>query len=88
MEVADMDMVVAVGFGSAYVVKDGDLFYDGEQEWRQEREPKTLAQIEALAKQEPDADWQVILYGPLSGATYQRQGDAKWVLTDSNQGFA
>jgi hypothetical protein len=88
MRTADMDMMIAVGFGSAYATKDGVLIYDGEQDYRAGNEPKTLSFIEEIAKAEPAADWQVILYGPLCGEIYQRQGDAKWVLIDSNEGFA
>lgn len=48
----------------------------------------TVAQAEALALLKPDADWRVILEGPLHGETYQRQGEGRWVLVVKNQGFA
>lgn len=51
-------------------------------------ENKTLADIEAMAIEDPDHDWRVILDGPLRGRTYQRQGEKFWILVDSNRGFA
>jgi hypothetical protein len=77
--VADMDMSICVGFGSAIVTNDGQLFYDGEADLRNDTEPKTLAEIETTAKQFPGSDWRVSLHGPLHGETYQRQGK-RWVM--------
>jgi len=86
--IADMGMSICVGFGSAYVTRDAALVYDGESELRRDIEPKTLADIEAMAAQDPDSDWRVVMCGPLHGETYQRQGRSRWVMVDSNQGFA
>lgn len=84
--VASMDKIVAVGFGTAEVRKNGAMVIDGERppndEW------VTFADAEALAVAEPEEDWRVVLDGPLHGETYQRQGLGNWVLVKRNQGFA
>lgn len=80
------DGVIAVGFGSAFLTKNGKLIYEEPQ--RDDEEYMTGAQALALAKQEPTADWIIGLEGPLSGRTYQFQGDAGFVLVDQNEGFA
>jgi hypothetical protein len=84
--VAPMDMLIAVGFGSATVTKDGELVYDemsisGENYW-------TVQDAENLAIKEPDCDWRINKEGPLHGETFQRQGDNNWVCVESNRGFA
>jgi hypothetical protein len=87
-EVAHMDMGIAVGFGMATVTRDGELVHDGEREYSQGREPWTVADAEKAAAADPDHDWQIELYGPLHGETYQRHEAGRWVLVRSNQGFA
>jgi hypothetical protein len=81
-----MDMVIAVGFGSAFVQKDGEIVYsedivDEENFW-------TVQDAEDAAKLDPAHDWQIVKYGPLHGETFQRQGDGLWVCVESNRGFA
>ncbi len=83
---ADMDMVIAVGFGSAVATKDGKIVYD-EQQVR-DGNYLTVGDIELLAKEEPDCDWRIQKLGPMRGEIFQRQGDEKWVCIESNQGFA
>lgn len=83
-----MKMPVCVGFGVAFVTKDGTTIYDGELDWEGGNEPKTVADIEELAKADPEHDWQIIKHGPLHGETFQRQGDERWVCIESNRGFA
>lgn len=85
-EIADLRMTVAVGFGSASVSRDGEQiwFETGDED----QELYNLAHFEALAAADPDHDWQVCLHGPLRGMTYQRHDVGKWVLIDSNEGFA
>jgi hypothetical protein len=46
-----------------------------------------LSEFEAMATSDPERDWRLILWGPLSGQEYQRQ-DGEWVLVKTNQGFA
>jgi hypothetical protein len=83
---APMDMVIAVGFGSAIVTKDDELVYS---EDRVENETYwTVQDAENIAKLEPDCDWRIAKHGPLHGETFQRQGDGLWVCVESNQGFA
>lgn len=84
--VAPMDMLIAVGFGSAIVTKDDELIYDensisGDNYW-------TVQDAENLAKLEPDCDWRIEKHGPLHGETFQRQGENNWVCVESNEGFA
>lgn len=84
--VAQPDKIIAVGFGSADVTCDGREVYrepnddSGDGYW-------DFARAEAEAVKDPDHDWRATLFGPLHGETYQRQ-DGKWVLVESNQGFA
>lgn len=47
-----------------------------------------VAEVEKLASADPDHDWRIVMFGPLHGEVYQRQGDAKWVLVEKNEGFA
>lgn len=84
--VAAMDMVIAVGFGSAQVWKDKELVYDESDS----EDPNflNLLHFEETAVEDPDHDWRVILYAPLRGSEYQRHDKEKWVLIGSNEGFA
>lgn len=85
-QLARMDMKITVGFGSAYVTKNGKIYYDGSTlDWH---EAKQLSAIERIARRVPDADWRLVMHGPLHGETYQRQGRKRWVMVESNQGFA
>jgi hypothetical protein len=86
--VADLERTICVGFGAAYVTKNNELIYDGEQELRDGKEPKKIKEIEDMAKLDPENDWQISFDGPMHGETYQRQGDNHWVCIESNQGFA
>lgn len=81
---ASMDMVIAVGFGSAYVYKGKKQIYDGERS----DEEKTVADIEEMAKQAPNHDWRIQLYAPLYERIYQRQSDGQWLLIEVGLGFA
>jgi hypothetical protein len=84
--VAPMNMLIAVGFGSAYVMKDNVCVYDegrveGENYW-------TVQDAENMAALDPGHDWQIIKHGPMHGETFQRQGERNWVCVESNKGFA
>jgi len=83
---APLDMVIAVGFGSATVTKDGKTIYDERDAG--EENLMTVAQAEDLAAADPDHDWRIEKYGPLHGEVFQRHGPGKWVCVESNQGFA
>lgn len=81
-----MTGVIAVGFGSATLSKDGQVIYEeGDREFE---DCMTGEQAEALAAADPDHDWRIELYGPLSGRSYQRHGAGEWALIEQNEGFA
>ena len=84
---APMDMVVAVGFGSATVTKDNELIYD-ENFWDENKEYPTVLHFEKMAEKDPDHDWRIEKYGPLHNETFQRHGPKKWVCIESGPGFA
>jgi hypothetical protein len=81
------DGVIAVGFGYAALHKDGAPVWS-EDEAASDNSMMTGADAEALAAQDPDHDWRIVLHGPLSGRTYQRHGLGKWMLVEKNEGFA
>lgn len=83
----DMDRTIAVGFGQAFVVK-GDVTVFYEKPNMEFEDCWTVAQAEAAAAADPDHDWRIVLDGPMHGETYQRQGEGRWVLVESNDGFA
>lgn len=80
--------MICVGFGSADAFNDAGFHYDGESDYAKTGEAKTIGDIEAIAKLDPDHDWKVTFNGPLHGETYQRQGEGIWVMVESNMGFA
>ena len=86
--IAPMDMVIAVGFGSACLTKNGKLVWDEQRANGEWEKMLTVAQAEKLALRDPNADWRIEKHGPLHGETYQRQGPGKWVCIEQNQGFA
>jgi hypothetical protein len=90
-----MAKIVAVGFGEAVATCDGELVADGEKPFIVRNGKKVarkgyirFADIEKLAVAKPRSDWRIKLFSPLHGEVYQRQGKAKWVLVEKNQGFA
>lgn len=85
---APLDMEIAVGFGDAFVTKNGTIIYDGEKAYREGKTVKKVKYFENLARKEPKADWRIIKNGALHGETFQRQGKNNWVCIESNQGFA
>ena len=88
---AEMDKLIAVGFGAAFVSRDGLGVLDGEKvaaDAKSAEEMLSFADAEKLAAADPDHDWRVHLHGPLHGEVYQRQGAAEWILVESDRGFA
>ncbi len=85
--VAPLTMLIGVGFGFCSVTRDGETVWE-EDAALDEQELHDLAHFEAMAKADPDHDWRVDLQAPLRGRTYQRHGADRWVLIDSNEGFA
>jgi hypothetical protein len=81
--------VIAVGFGMAALMRDNRCVYDEPRiEDAKDEDYMTGAQAEAMAAKDPDHDWRIVIHGPLSGRTYQRQGAENWVLIEQNEGFA
>lgn len=86
-KVAPMEMLIAVGFGSACVTCDDEIVY-GEMEFEREgKELWTTQDAENEALKNPEHDWRIEKFGPLHGEVYQRHEPGKWVLIDSNIGF-
>jgi hypothetical protein len=82
------DGVIAVGFGYAGLLRDGQSVYDEPSDAKSDDEYMTGAQAETMAAADPDHDWRIVLEGPLSGRTYQRHGPNAWALVEQNMGFA
>jgi hypothetical protein len=85
-----LESMLAVGFGDCTVTRDQDHVYS-EAEFEHEHpdvEPPSLDVFEQQAASDPDHDWRVLYYGPLSESEYQRQGPGEWVLIRKGMGFA
>lgn len=82
----DEDALIMVGFGWAGVTRDGVTMWS-EGPGDDVPDCWTVRHAEALAAQDPDHDWRIIYQRPLSGATYQRQGDGRWVLVEVDRGL-
>ena len=80
---------ISVGFGDAKLTKNGEIVwqepFDGLHSYD---DCMSVGEAEELAKADPDHDWRIVIYGALSGRTYQRHGDMQWVLVEKNLGFA
>ena len=81
-----MDRIIAVGFGAAGVTKDGDSVYDEQQV--DDENYWTIADAEKAAQADPDHDWRIFFFAPLYEATYQRQGQGRWMLIEKGRCFA
>lgn len=86
-DVLSMDEVLYYGFGGYTVKKDGEVFYKGDSDGNFNTF-KRLKDIEEDAALEPDAKWEVVLFNPLRGATWERRPNGRWILTETNIGFA
>lgn len=86
-QIAPMNMTIAVGFGDAYVTKDGEEIYneldidDYEKLW-------TVKDAEEYARKDPNHKYRIVMYAPLHGETYERNDKGEWVLVSTNRGFA
>lgn len=89
-DIAPMDMLIAVGFGDARVTRDGETVYSELKLPKDATEDMfwTTQDAENEALKDPDHDWRIVLYAPLYGRIFQRQGDGEWVLIGENEGFA
>lgn len=83
-----MDAVIAVGFGSAMLLKDGECVYDEQDVGSGRDDYMTAEEAELLAAADPKHDWRISLIAPLSERHYQRQGEKHWVLYERGEGFA
>lgn len=81
---ADMNTELYFGFGGWTVTLNGQLFFQADPD----EDDLLLSDVEQEARKNPDNDWRAEYYGPLRDATYQRQGDNRWVLIASGPGFA
>ncbi|GJD22964.1 hypothetical protein RIVM261_079200 [Rivularia sp. IAM M-261] len=81
--ICPLDTIIKVGFGTAKIKKNGEAYYDGEEEV----EPKALAYFEEIAQKEK-GEWQLIMEAPLWDATWERQDTNKWVCIKAGRGFA
>lgn len=82
------DAAIAVGFGYAALIKDGQEVWAEPCDDHDWEELLTGEKAEQLAVADPDHDWRIVMEGPLSGRTYQRHGPGSWALVEQNMGFA
>lgn len=82
-----MDAKIAVGFGEAWLLRDGRIAWEEKPNMSFE-ECWDVGKAEQLAAQDPDHDWRILLFGPLQESEYQRQGPESWVLVREGKGFA
>lgn len=85
--VLQMDKVIAVGFGAAFVTCDGETIWqeDIHAEWDTLWSVQTA---EDAALKEPDRDWRIHMIGPLAEGHWQRQAAGVWVMYEKGEGFA
>lgn len=81
------DGFVSVGFGLAGLYRDGVMVIDGEDH-EYEEDMLTGEKCEEIAAADPNHKWEIVLNGPLSGATYERNAEGRWLCTSRNEGFA
>jgi hypothetical protein len=82
---APLDTPILDGFSDTYISKDDKVVYRAKDDF--ENYP-TLKKFELMARKSPGSDWRYVNFTPLHGEVYQRHGKDKWVLGESNQGFA
>ena len=81
------DDLVAAGFGSAGLYRDGVMVIDGDARAETD-EPLTGAECERIASADPGHKWEIVIAAALHGDTFERQPDGRWPCTASNNGFA
>jgi len=81
-----MDDLIMVGFGRAWVTRDGASVWE-ESPQTNEDDCWKAGDAEAAALADPDHDWRIVFNGALSSATYQRHGAGRWVLVERGRGF-
>lgn len=84
--VLPMDKHIAVGFGAAYVTRDGEtVWQESNHDWN---ECWTVHRAELEASADSDHDWCIHLIGPLYEGHFQRQAPSEWVMYKRGDGFA
>ena len=81
----DMNSKLTVGFGCVTVKRGRDILFSDDPDW--DKAP-TLMEYEKMAQEDPDKDWRVVFFAPLSETEFQRQGENNWVLVKKGPGFA
>ena len=81
-----LDTVLYNGFGGYSVFKNRKHFWSGDMNGEWDSFP-TLRKFENIARKEK-ARWEIKLDNPLRGATWLREGNDKWTLIETDQGFA
>lgn len=81
------DFRIAVGFGAAQLTCNGKVVWE-ESPRMSWHDLLTVREAEIMANARDRMDWRIVLFGPLRGRTYQRQGEGNWVLIAQNNGFA
>ncbi|AXH76803.1 MAG: hypothetical protein [Caudoviricetes sp.] len=82
--IANLDMTICVGFGTAQIEKDDVVFFNGEQSDK----IKTLAEFEAIAKKSPESKWICRMDAPLWNAIWERGKNGEWTCIKNGMGFA
>ena len=81
---------ILVGFGTAEILLDGEVVYDGEKRMQVAKswdDLLTFGHAEAVARQFPDSKLEVVLNGPFWGKTWEWRDDW-WIVTGENGGSA
>ena len=84
------NILLAVGFGSVDVLRDGAMVFDAERPPRKHRSGDgfcRLRHVERLARRR-DGLWEVQFYAPLWSATFRRVARSTWVCVEAGEGFA
>ena len=81
---AEMETELYFGFGGWTVTLNGELHFQADPEG----DSPLLLEIERETAKSPDNDWRIEYHGAMRDATYQRQGENRWVLIASGPGFA
>lgn len=86
-----LDAILAVGFGSVAVTRNGETLFDGERPPRKHRSGDGFARLrhaERIARQRGRGRYEVAFYAPLWSATYRRVARSTWVCVEAGDGFA
>lgn len=81
------DGLIAVGFGYAGLECDGQNLY-AEDSRDDNARIMTGEEAERIAANGPDADYRIVLHGPLRSRVYQRHAPGQWALIEQGEGFA